>query len=48
MAKAVVQAVTHYDRPEILAEISQGLPKAMRGISMETIPDDQQLAKRGW
>jgi len=48
MAKAIVKAVTHHDRPEILAEISEGLPKAMRGISMEAIPDDQQLAKRGW
>jgi len=48
MAKAIVKAVTHHDRPEILAEISAGLPKAMRGISMEAIPDEQQLAKRGW
>ena len=48
MAKAIVKAVTHYDRPEVLAEISQGLPRAMRGISMDAIPDEQQLAKRGW
>ena len=48
MAQAIVKAVTHHDRPEILAEVSQGLPKAMRGISMEAIPDEQQLAKRGW
>jgi pyridoxal 5'-phosphate synthase pdxS subunit len=48
MAQAIVQAVTHYDRPDILAQISEGLPKAMLGISMEAIPADQQLAKRGW
>jgi pyridoxal 5'-phosphate synthase pdxS subunit len=48
MAKAIVRAATHYNRPEILAEVSEGLPKAMRGLSMEAIPDDQQLAKRGW
>jgi len=48
MAQAIVKAVTHYDRPDILASISEGLPKAMLGVSMETIPDDQQLAKRGW
>jgi pyridoxal 5'-phosphate synthase pdxS subunit len=48
MATAIVKAVTHHDRPEILAEISEGLPKAMRGISMESIPGEQQLAKRGW
>jgi pyridoxal 5'-phosphate synthase pdxS subunit len=48
MGKAIVQAVTHYDRPDILAAVSEGLPKAMRGLSMEAIPDEQQLAKRGW
>jgi pyridoxal 5'-phosphate synthase pdxS subunit len=48
MAKAIVQAVTHHDRPDLLAKVSAGLPKAMRGVSMESIPEDQQLAKRGW
>ena len=48
MAQAVVKAVTNYNRPEVLAEVSTGLPQAMRGISMETIAPDQQLAKRGW
>jgi pyridoxal 5'-phosphate synthase pdxS subunit len=48
MAQAVVQAVTHYNRPDLLAQISEGLPEPMRGVSMEAIPDDQQLAKRGW
>jgi pyridoxal 5'-phosphate synthase pdxS subunit len=48
MAKAIVQAVTHYDRPDLLAQVSEGLPTAMRGLSMEAIPADQQLAKRGW
>ncbi|MBI1796535.1 MAG: pyridoxal 5'-phosphate synthase lyase subunit PdxS [Candidatus Eisenbacteria bacterium] len=47
-AQAVVKAVTHYDRPEILAEISEGLPRAMRGIATDAIPEEQQLAKRGW
>ena len=48
MAKAIVQAVTHHDRPDLLAKISEGLPKAMRGVSMEGIPEDQHMAKRGW
>jgi len=47
-AKAVVEAVTYYDDPKKLAEISAGLKDAMRGISMEDIPEDQRLAKRGW
>ena len=32
----------------ILAQISEGLPRGMKGLSIETIPEDQQLAKRGW
>ncbi|HEY2955587.1 MAG TPA: pyridoxal 5'-phosphate synthase lyase subunit PdxS [Candidatus Eisenbacteria bacterium] len=48
MAEAIVKAVTHYREPAILAEISEGLPRAMKGLSMEAIPDEQQLAKRGW
>jgi pyridoxal 5'-phosphate synthase pdxS subunit len=48
MAEAIVKAVANYNRPEVLAELSEGLPQAMRGVSMESIPDDQQLAKRGW
>jgi pyridoxal 5'-phosphate synthase pdxS subunit len=48
MAQAVVQAVTHYNRPDLLAQVSEGLPEPMRGVSMEAIPDEQQLAKRGW
>ncbi len=48
MAQAIVKAVTHYREPAILAEISEGLPKPMKGLSLESIPEDQQLAKRGW
>jgi pyridoxal 5'-phosphate synthase pdxS subunit len=48
MAQAIVKAVANWNRAELLAEISEGLPKPMRGISMETIPADEQLAKRGW
>ena len=48
MAQAIVKAVTHYREPALLAEISEGLPRGMKGLSMEAIPDEQQLAKRGW
>ena len=48
MAQAIVKAVANYQRPEIVAEVSEGLPKAMKGLSMEAIPDEQQLARRGW
>jgi pyridoxal 5'-phosphate synthase pdxS subunit len=47
-AQAIVKAVTNYNRPEILAEVSAGLPKAMKGLSLEGLTEDQQLARRGW
>ena len=48
MAKAIVQAVANWDRPDLLAEISTDLPQAMRGISLETLSEGELLAKRGW
>ncbi len=48
MARAIVQAVANWDRPDLLAQISTGLPQAMRGISLETLPEEELLAKRGW
>ncbi len=47
-AKAIVQAVTHYDEPEILAEVSKNLGEAMVGINISDIPEEQLLAQRGW
>ncbi len=48
MAQAIVKAVTNWNRPQVLAEISEGLPRAMKGLSLEGLPEEQQLAKRGW
>ncbi len=47
-AKAIVQAVTHYNDPKILAEISKNLGEAMVGINIDTLPEEEQLARRGW
>jgi pyridoxal 5'-phosphate synthase pdxS subunit len=47
-ANAIVQATTHYDNPKILAEVSKGLGAPMRGIALETIPQGERLAVRGW
>ena len=46
-AYAIVQAVTHYDDPGILAEVSKGLGEAMVGISARSIPSEKLLAPRG-
>jgi pyridoxal 5'-phosphate synthase pdxS subunit len=47
-ARAVVQAVANYNRPEILAQVSQGLGIPMKGVSVKDLPEEQLLAKRGW
>jgi len=47
-AYAIVQAVTHYNDPKILAEISANLGEAMVGINIETLAEGEKLASRGW
>ena len=46
--KAIVQAVTHYDDPAILAETSRGLGDPMVGIGVSELPASERLAVRGW
>lgn len=45
-AKAIVKAVTYYDDPEILAEVSEDLGEAMQGIEINRL--DSRYAERGW
>jgi len=47
-ARAIVQATTHYDKPEILAEVSAGLGEPMHGLELGEIPVEERLAVRGW
>ena len=47
-AYAIVQAVTHYNDPKILAEVSTNLGEAMVGISSRTIPQEELLAPRSF
>jgi len=47
-ARAIVEAVAHYDDPAILAEVSKGLGEPMRGIEISRIPEAERLAARGW
>ncbi|MCY3619665.1 MAG: pyridoxal 5'-phosphate synthase lyase subunit PdxS [Acidimicrobiaceae bacterium] len=46
MASAIVEAVTHFRDPDILAKISAGLGKAMAGL--ETAALTTKMAERGW
>ena len=47
-AKAIVEAVLHYDEPEIIAEVSKNLGEAMRGLEIEQIAPQERLQERGW
>ena len=48
MADAIVKATTHYQDPDIIAEVSRGLGDAMAGLDIRTMPESEQLATRGW
>ena len=47
-AHAIVQSVTHYNDPAILAEVSKNLGEAMVGINVSTLPQEELLSVRGW
>ncbi len=47
-AKAIVEAVAHFDEPGRIAEVSKNLGDAMMGIEISSIPKDQFLQERGW
>ncbi len=47
-ARAIVQAVTHYNDPKILAEVSRDLGEPMVGINISTMPREEMLSVRGW
>ena len=48
MAKAIVQATTHFRDPAILAEVSRGLGEAMPGLEIGQIEPEQLIQHRGW
>jgi pyridoxal 5'-phosphate synthase pdxS subunit len=47
-ARAIVEATTHYKDPAIIAEVSKGLGKPMRGLEISEIPEEELRAPRGW
>jgi pyridoxal 5'-phosphate synthase pdxS subunit len=47
-AKAIVAATTYHDQPDVIAEVSAGLGRAMRGLEMATLAPEELLAVRGW
>ena len=47
-AKAIVEATTHYDNPKIIAQVSEGLGEAMKGIEISKIAPAERMQDRGW
>jgi pyridoxal 5'-phosphate synthase pdxS subunit len=46
MAKAIVEATTHFRDAHVVAKVSTGLGAAMKGIEIASL--EQRLAERGW
>ena len=47
-AEAIVVATTNYNDPKVLADVSKDLGEPMVGINIDTLTEDEKLAKRGW
>lgn len=47
-AKAIVESVTHFNNPDVLLNVSRGLGEAMVGINVDSMPEADKIAKRGW
>ncbi len=46
-ARAIVEATTFWNEPEVVAKVSRGLGEAMPGLEMETLSETDQMARRG-
>ncbi|MEJ2580130.1 MAG: pyridoxal 5'-phosphate synthase lyase subunit PdxS [Acidobacteriota bacterium] len=46
--RAIVEAVTHWQDPERLAELSRGLGEAMSGLEAGKLTPEEMLSRRGW
>lgn len=46
-AKAIVEAVQHYDEPEVVAEVSKGIGEAMKGLDVFKLSGEERLQERG-
>jgi len=47
-ARAIVRATTHYQDPDIIAEVSRDLGEPMVGINLDKLPEHEKMARRGW
>jgi pyridoxal 5'-phosphate synthase pdxS subunit len=47
-ARAIVEATTHFENPDIIAKVSRNLGEAMVGINIPDIPAAERMQERGW
>ena len=47
-SRATVDAVTYWDDPKKLAEVSSGLGRAMPGLEIGQLAETEKFAARGW
>jgi len=47
-ARAIVEATTYFNDPDVIAKVSRDLGEAMVGVEIDTLTPDQRLANRGW
>ena len=47
-ARAIVEATTFWNEPEVVAKVSRGLGEAMPGVELGTLSESERLASRGW
>ncbi len=46
--RAIVEAVTHFDDPSVIAEISKDLGEPMKGLDITQLAVEERLQERGW
>lgn len=47
-ARAIVEAVSQFDKPAVIAAVSAGLGEPMTGISVNSLEQKDRMASRGW
>ncbi|HAG07219.1 MAG: Pyridoxal biosynthesis lyase PdxS [Clostridia bacterium 62_21] len=47
-ARAIVAATTHYNDPQVLAEVSRDLGEPMPGLEIAAIAPHERMQERGW
>ena len=48
MARAIVEATTHFQDPDVLAKVSRGLGEPMHGLDIKELGEEGLLQDRGW